>query len=143
MTAGWSTHGARCRGAVAMLEQFRAEGRKLWADSEGRLVIDPAKDLQPGDFHILRDLKPELMAWVNIPHHLWPIVEKLTPDPTLDELKGYQEALKHWDAFSDRERLHLLRTNPCLSDLKNIAALKEATGGRVVSQQEEHEAIEK
>lgn len=132
MTSGWSSHGARCRGAHYLLEQFQNEGSKLWVDPEGKLVIDPADDLLPGDFHILRDLKPELMAWLAIPRDLWPLIQRSDPEVAIEGLQRYREALDLWERFSQEERGILSPQRPTLEDLRSLDAIKQATGGRIV-----------
>lgn len=135
MTPGWSSHGARCRGALALLEQFQADGRKVSANAGGGLVIDPGDDLLPGDFHILRDLKPELLAWVAIPNHLREILQGTDPEVTLEALHRYREGLDLWQRFSQRERAILLPQRPTLNDLRCLDAIKNATGGSITLEQ--------
>lgn len=129
MTRGWSAHGARCRGALALLEQFEAEGRRVWADQEGKLVIDPADDLVAGDFHILRDLKPELLAWVFFTQHQRSLIA--SHDPDLVDLKHYREGLEIWLRFTREEQSRMVGFPWTVADLRAIAELKGVTGGTV------------
>ena len=124
-----SPRGARVRGALGVFSLLEEEGRSVTVEGEG-LSIRPAKGLQAGDLHIIKDLKPELVALA------WFTVEQraiLAGDQSLnlEDLRRYRQGLEYWLRFTPEEQSHMIGSPWTPEDLANLCSLRQECGGEV------------
>ena len=124
-----SARGARVRGALSVLSLLEEEGRSVTVEGEG-LSIRPAKGLQSGDLHIIKNLKPELVALA------WFTVEQrgiLATDQSLnlEDLRRYRMGLEYWLRFTPEEQSRMIGLPWTPEDLRAVADLRKECDGEV------------